>query len=176
MCWGLAHAYQALFSAVQDPQGEENTSGSDDSATILPTVIDPAGAPIPEAGPVVASNIGTDPSVIPTLSMSPVVGPTPVMGFEIAPAPVIDPAAASTPATDPAVALTFLTDLVVTLHLLKGPAGTMTLTTSLVVTSIPVTSPTAQPENQPAPVSVAHISKMKKMSMKVRRFCKQRSL
>ena len=30
MCWGLAHAYRALFNTIQYPQGEEKVSGSDD--------------------------------------------------------------------------------------------------------------------------------------------------
>ncbi|KAK4818287.1 hypothetical protein QYF61_010429 [Mycteria americana] len=32
-CWGLAHAYQALLNTIQNPQGEEKVSGSDDKAT-----------------------------------------------------------------------------------------------------------------------------------------------
>ncbi|KAK4827062.1 hypothetical protein QYF61_013703 [Mycteria americana] len=33
MCWGLAHAYRALFNTIQNPQGEEKASGSDDKMT-----------------------------------------------------------------------------------------------------------------------------------------------
>ncbi|KAK4825785.1 hypothetical protein QYF61_002348 [Mycteria americana] len=32
-CQGLAHAYQALFNTIQNPQGEEVVSGSDDKTT-----------------------------------------------------------------------------------------------------------------------------------------------
>jgi len=35
-CWGLASAYPALFKTIQHPQGEENTSGSDDNAMDSP--------------------------------------------------------------------------------------------------------------------------------------------
>ncbi|KAK4830508.1 hypothetical protein QYF61_011421, partial [Mycteria americana] len=37
-CWGLAHAYQALFNTIQYPQGEEKVSGSDDKTTGTPTL------------------------------------------------------------------------------------------------------------------------------------------
>ncbi|KAK4807073.1 hypothetical protein QYF61_018414 [Mycteria americana] len=33
MCWGLAHAYRALFNTIQNPQGEEKVSGSGNKAT-----------------------------------------------------------------------------------------------------------------------------------------------
>ncbi|KAK4811025.1 hypothetical protein QYF61_015729, partial [Mycteria americana] len=33
MCWGLAHAYRALFNTIQYPQGEDKVSGFDDKAT-----------------------------------------------------------------------------------------------------------------------------------------------
>ncbi|KAK4806132.1 hypothetical protein QYF61_001055 [Mycteria americana] len=33
MCWGLAHAYRALLNTIQNPQGEEKVSGSDDKMT-----------------------------------------------------------------------------------------------------------------------------------------------
>ncbi|KAK4807095.1 hypothetical protein QYF61_018436 [Mycteria americana] len=33
MCWGLAHAYQALFNTIQNPQGVEKVFGSDDKTT-----------------------------------------------------------------------------------------------------------------------------------------------
>ncbi|KAK4832073.1 hypothetical protein QYF61_020629 [Mycteria americana] len=32
-CWGLAHAYRALFNTIQCSQGEEKVSGSDDKVT-----------------------------------------------------------------------------------------------------------------------------------------------
>ncbi|KAK4826306.1 hypothetical protein QYF61_007153 [Mycteria americana] len=32
-CWGLAHGYQALFNTIQNQQGEEKVSGSDDKMT-----------------------------------------------------------------------------------------------------------------------------------------------
>ncbi|KAK4832218.1 hypothetical protein QYF61_021065 [Mycteria americana] len=43
MCWGLAHAYQALFNTIRNPQGEEKVSGSDDKMT--DTTATPAPAP-----------------------------------------------------------------------------------------------------------------------------------
>ena len=33
MCWGLAHAYRALFNTIQNPQGEEKVSRSDNKTT-----------------------------------------------------------------------------------------------------------------------------------------------
>ncbi|PKU41666.1 ubiquitin carboxyl-terminal hydrolase 4 [Limosa lapponica baueri] len=33
MCWGLAHAYRALFKTIPCPQGEEKISGSDNKIT-----------------------------------------------------------------------------------------------------------------------------------------------
>ncbi|KAK4811288.1 hypothetical protein QYF61_023340 [Mycteria americana] len=33
VCWGLAHAYRALFNTIQNPQGEEKVSGSGDKTT-----------------------------------------------------------------------------------------------------------------------------------------------
>ncbi|KAK4811147.1 hypothetical protein QYF61_019778 [Mycteria americana] len=33
MCWGLAHAYQALFNTIQNPQGEKKVSGSGNKTT-----------------------------------------------------------------------------------------------------------------------------------------------
>lgn len=75
-CWGLAHAYHALFNTIQHLQGEENTSESDDNTTDLPTpTTDPAGTPIPALGSVVALSIVTDPVVTPTLMVSPEVAP-----------------------------------------------------------------------------------------------------
>ncbi|KAK4806777.1 hypothetical protein QYF61_005573 [Mycteria americana] len=67
MCWALAHAYQALFNTIQNPQGEEKVSGSDDkvtgtaatptpvtgtAATPTPSVTDTAVAPFPTTGTV----------------------------------------------------------------------------------------------------------------------------
>lgn len=45
-CWGLAQAFQALFSTIQQTQGEEKASGYDDNAA------GPVAAPIPATGPV----------------------------------------------------------------------------------------------------------------------------
>ncbi|KAK4824749.1 hypothetical protein QYF61_018221 [Mycteria americana] len=42
MCWGLAHAYRALFNTIQNPQGEKKVSGSDDKATGAVTTPPPA--------------------------------------------------------------------------------------------------------------------------------------
>ncbi|KAK4807219.1 hypothetical protein QYF61_024339 [Mycteria americana] len=51
MCWGLAHAYRALFNTIQNPQGEEQASGSGDKTadtiatpapTATATVVTPA--------------------------------------------------------------------------------------------------------------------------------------
>ncbi|KAK4815462.1 hypothetical protein QYF61_002921 [Mycteria americana] len=54
MCWGLAHAYRALFNTIQYPQREEKVSGSDDKMTrIVPTptsVTDTAVTPTPTTG------------------------------------------------------------------------------------------------------------------------------
>ncbi|KAK4815631.1 hypothetical protein QYF61_005193 [Mycteria americana] len=44
MCWGLAHAYRALFNTIQYPQGEEEVSGSDDKMTCT------AATPTPVTG------------------------------------------------------------------------------------------------------------------------------
>ena len=33
MCWGLVHAYRALFDTTQYPQGEEKVSGSNNKVT-----------------------------------------------------------------------------------------------------------------------------------------------
>ncbi|KAM6104279.1 uncharacterized protein LJ206_019086 isoform 2-T2 [Theristicus caerulescens] len=33
MCWGLAHAYRAVLNTIQNPQGEEKVSGSDNKTT-----------------------------------------------------------------------------------------------------------------------------------------------
>lgn len=43
-CQGLAYAYQAQFKTIQHPQGEENTSGSDDNTTDSPTPVKPCSS------------------------------------------------------------------------------------------------------------------------------------
>ncbi|KAK4806960.1 hypothetical protein QYF61_027327 [Mycteria americana] len=54
MCWGLAHAYRALFNTIQNPQGEEKFSGSEDKTTgtmATPTsATDTAITPTPVTG------------------------------------------------------------------------------------------------------------------------------
>lgn len=75
----------------------------------------------------------------------------------------------------PAVALTFVTDPAITLTILMGPAGAVILITSLVVTPIPVTSPTLQAENQTVPVSVVPLSKMEKCLQKSEHLAKRRA-
>ncbi|KAK4806604.1 hypothetical protein QYF61_013859 [Mycteria americana] len=52
-CWGLAHAYRALFNTIQYPHGEE-VSGSDDktsdtAATPAPPATGTAATPAPPA-------------------------------------------------------------------------------------------------------------------------------
>ncbi|KAK4828895.1 hypothetical protein QYF61_001453 [Mycteria americana] len=55
MCWSLAHAYRALFNTIQNPQGEEKISGSDNKmtgtvATPTPrtgTAAEPENQPVP---------------------------------------------------------------------------------------------------------------------------------
>ncbi|KAK4826689.1 hypothetical protein QYF61_010698 [Mycteria americana] len=63
MCWGLAHAYRALFNTIQYPQGEEKISGSDDKATGTVATPTPATgtavAPAPVTG--TASEPGNQP-------------------------------------------------------------------------------------------------------------------
>ncbi|KAK4832654.1 hypothetical protein QYF61_024682 [Mycteria americana] len=53
-CWGLARAYWALFNVIQNPQGEEKISGSDDrmtgTAASLAPVTDTVAAPTLMAG------------------------------------------------------------------------------------------------------------------------------
>ncbi|KAK0682538.1 PTPRK phosphatase, partial [Pygoscelis papua] len=44
-CWGLAHAYRALFNTIQYPQGEAKVSGSDSKTT------GPAATQTPATGP-----------------------------------------------------------------------------------------------------------------------------
>ncbi|KAK4826194.1 hypothetical protein QYF61_006138 [Mycteria americana] len=54
-CWGLAHAYRALFNTIQYPQGEEKVSGSDDKMTgtaatptpVTGTAAEPGNQPVP---------------------------------------------------------------------------------------------------------------------------------
>ncbi|KAK4821888.1 hypothetical protein QYF61_004404 [Mycteria americana] len=54
-CWGLAHACRALLNAIQNPQGEEKVSGSDDKMTgtaatptlVTGTVAEPQNQPVP---------------------------------------------------------------------------------------------------------------------------------
>ncbi|KAK4831872.1 hypothetical protein QYF61_019884 [Mycteria americana] len=58
-CWGLAHAYQALFNTIQYPQGEEKVSGSDDKVT--GTAVTPA----PATGTVATPTLVTDTMVTP---------------------------------------------------------------------------------------------------------------
>ncbi|KAK4815143.1 hypothetical protein QYF61_017584 [Mycteria americana] len=53
MCWGLAHAYQALFNTIQYPQWEEKVSGSDDKTTGT------AATPTPATGTVVTPTPAT---------------------------------------------------------------------------------------------------------------------
>ncbi|KAK4806769.1 hypothetical protein QYF61_005565 [Mycteria americana] len=54
MCWGLAHAYRSLCNTIQNPQGEEKVSGSDDkttdnTATPAPAATSTVVAPDPAA-------------------------------------------------------------------------------------------------------------------------------
>ncbi|KAK4829913.1 hypothetical protein QYF61_007636 [Mycteria americana] len=63
-CWGLAHAYRALFNTIQNPQGEEKVSGSDDKATGT------AATPTP----------ATDTVATPTLAAGTAATPTPPTG------------------------------------------------------------------------------------------------
>ncbi|KAK4826862.1 hypothetical protein QYF61_011899 [Mycteria americana] len=54
MCWGLAHAYQALFNATQNPQGSgDKTTGT--AAAPAPPVTGTAAVPIPLATGTVAA-------------------------------------------------------------------------------------------------------------------------
>lgn len=92
--------------------------------------------PTPATGPVAAPSIAMSPGAPSTPDL---VAPlAPVKGSMAAPALTTNSAADSTPVTCPAVSQTFLTDPAVTLTLLMSHAGAMTLTTSPVVTPIPV--------------------------------------
>ncbi|KAK4828782.1 hypothetical protein QYF61_000807 [Mycteria americana] len=54
MCWGLAHTYRALFNTIQNPEGEEKVSGSDNKMTgtaATPTLVTgTAATPTPPTG------------------------------------------------------------------------------------------------------------------------------
>lgn len=75
----------------------------------------------------------------------------------------------------PEISWMFLTDPVVTLALVMGSAGDTNLTTSPLVTPIPVTSPTLQAENQTVPVSVVPLSKMEKCLQKSEHLAKRKA-
>ncbi|KAM6033078.1 uncharacterized protein LJ206_001912 [Theristicus caerulescens] len=80
-CWGLAHAYRALFNTIQYPQGKENVSGSDDKVTApaaapapaTVTAAAPAPAPIPAAAPAPATGAAAEPENQPVpVSVAPI--------------------------------------------------------------------------------------------------------
>ncbi|KAK4810598.1 hypothetical protein QYF61_007335 [Mycteria americana] len=50
MCWGLAHAYRALFNTIQYPQGEKKVSGSGDKTTGTVATPSPATGTASEPG------------------------------------------------------------------------------------------------------------------------------
>ncbi|KAK4821708.1 LOW QUALITY PROTEIN: hypothetical protein QYF61_027780 [Mycteria americana] len=57
MCWGLAHAYRALFNTIQYPQGEEKVSGSDNktAGTAATPTLAAGNVAEPEKQPVLVS-------------------------------------------------------------------------------------------------------------------------
>ncbi|KAK4810755.1 hypothetical protein QYF61_007729 [Mycteria americana] len=70
MCWGLAHAYRALFNTIQNPQGSGDKT-TDSTATPVPPVTGTAAALTPPA---------TGTAAIPALS---------VTGTAVNPAPLL---------------------------------------------------------------------------------------
>ncbi|KAK4827196.1 hypothetical protein QYF61_015224 [Mycteria americana] len=64
-CWGLAHAYRALFHTIQNPQGEEKVPGSDDKTT--GTVATPIPATGAVATPALATGTAAEPENQPML-------------------------------------------------------------------------------------------------------------
>ncbi|KAK4817217.1 hypothetical protein QYF61_003741 [Mycteria americana] len=71
MCWGLAHAYWALFNTIQNPQGEEKVSGSNDKTT----------------GTVATPALVTGTTTTPTLVTCAAATPSPVTGTAVTPTP-----------------------------------------------------------------------------------------
>ncbi|KAK4811197.1 hypothetical protein QYF61_019828 [Mycteria americana] len=83
MCWGLAHAYRALFNTIQNPQGEEKVSGSGNKmtgtvATPAPSATDTAATTAPSvtgtaATPALATDNAAEPGNQPMLvSVAPI--------------------------------------------------------------------------------------------------------
>ena len=75
-CWGLAHAYRALVNTIQNPQGEEKASGSDNKATgTTATPNAPATGTVATPSPAVTGTMAT-----PALATDTAVTPTPATG------------------------------------------------------------------------------------------------
>ncbi|GAB0207991.1 microtubule-associated protein RP/EB family member 1-like [Grus japonensis] len=82
MCWGLAHAYGALFNTIQYPQREEKVSGSDDKMTGTVAI------PPPVTGTVAPPTTATGTAATLTSVIGTAVTPTPVTGTAATPTPV----------------------------------------------------------------------------------------
>ncbi|KAK4830953.1 hypothetical protein QYF61_014412 [Mycteria americana] len=73
-CWGLAHAYQALFNTIQNSQREEKVSGSNNKMTGT------AATPPSATGTVPTPTSAADPAATPTLAAGTAATQTPATG------------------------------------------------------------------------------------------------
>ncbi|XP_049649681.1 uncharacterized protein LOC126035292 [Accipiter gentilis] len=134
-CWGLAHAYRALFDTTQYPQGEEKLSRANNktmsTAATQTSTMDAAAPP------------GLARSIAGTQTLA--------TGTVTPPAPATRTRATQTSTTGttapPAPAM--------------STAATQTSATDTVVIQNPVSDTATEPEDQIGPVSVAHAQKKK---------------
>ncbi|KAM9591498.1 uncharacterized protein ACIBXB_006299 [Morphnus guianensis] len=141
-CWGLAHAYRALFKTTQYPQGEEKVSGPNNKTMSTAVTQTPAtgtvAPPAPATSIAATQTMATGTATPPAPATRTVATQTSATGTAVPPAPAMSTAATQTLATDTAV--------------IQNPAS----------------DTATEPADQPAPVSVAPIQKKKYTKKSVR--------
>ncbi|KAM9644848.1 uncharacterized protein ACIBXB_013057 [Morphnus guianensis] len=161
-CWGLAHAYRALFDTTQHPQGEEKVSGPNNKT------MSTAVTQTPEMGAVAPPAPATSIAATQTLVTGTTTPPAPAMRTVATQTSATGTAAPPATATSTAATQTLATGTAVPPALATSTAATQTLATDAAVIQNPASGTATEPADQPAPVSVAPVHKKKYTKKSVR--------
>ncbi|XP_049650076.1 microtubule-associated protein RP/EB family member 1-like [Accipiter gentilis] len=161
-CWGLAHAYRALFDTTQYPQGEEKVSRPNNK--MMSTVATQTSTMGTAAPPGLARSIsGTQ-----TLATGTVTPPAPATRTRATQTSTTGTAAPPAPAMSTAATQTLATSTVVPPAPPTSTAATQTSATDTAVIQNSTSDTATEPEDQPGPESVAPIQKRKYTKKSVR--------
>ncbi|KAM9590790.1 uncharacterized protein ACIBXB_005859 [Morphnus guianensis] len=161
-CWGLAHAYRALFDTTQYPQGEEKVSGPNNktmsSAVTQTPAMGAVAPPAPATSIAATQTLATGTATPPAPATRTVATQTSATGTAAPPATATSTAATQTLATSTAVPPAPAT----------STAAAQTLATDAAVIQNPASDTATEPADQPAPVSVAPVQKKEYTKKSVR--------